>query len=430
MKKWEGDEVMPDIGVLSFSYRRCTVDDLTDIFMRFRPEMLSEDKRVSGFVFINTCNRVEIYVSAEDVSDVLEDLRRYLGEGDIICGVDAINHLFRVSCGLESMIVGEDQILGQIRKSYFDCKKAKTIDEILDIVFDRAVKVGKRVRRETRINEGSVSIGSAAVELAERETGGLKGKSILVIGAGEMGTLVAKALAEKELSGMFIANRTFEKAIQLAREVGGFAARLEEKEYYLRVCDVVISTTSAPHYILTYDSVKEVMAERRNRELLIIDIANPRDVEERVSDIEGVKLFDIDCLREISEENLRRRLGEVSKVERIIEEELRILEKILKRKRVERLISSIYNHGRAVGEAEINEALAYLRRGKDAESVLNAFSRSLMFKTLHPLVSALKKLAENEAENETADKIINFLTSEIEKETQRVRREKAMSPMQ
>ncbi|MCW3135995.1 MAG: glutamyl-tRNA reductase [Canidatus Methanoxibalbensis ujae] len=421
---------MPDIGVLSFSYRRCTVDDLTDIFMRFRPEMLSEDKRVSGFVFINTCNRVEIYVSAEDVSDVLEDLRRYLGEGDIICGVDAINHLFRVSCGLESMIVGEDQILGQIRKSYFDCKKAKTIDEILDIVFDRAVKVGKRVRRETRINEGSVSIGSAAVELAERETGGLKGKSILVIGAGEMGTLVAKALAEKELSGMFIANRTFEKAIQLAREVGGFAARLEEKEYYLRVCDVVISTTSAPHYILTYDSVKEVMAERRNRELLIIDIANPRDVEERVSDIEGVKLFDIDCLREISEENLRRRLGEVSKVERIIEEELRILEKILKRKRVERLISSIYNHGRAVGEAEINEALAYLRRGKDAESVLNAFSRSLMFKTLHPLVSALKKLAENEAENETADKIINFLTSEIEKETQRVRREKAMSPMQ
>ncbi len=421
---------MPDIGVLSFSYRKCTVDDLTDIFMRFRPEMLSEDKRVSGFVFINTCNRVEIYVSAENVSDVLEDLRKYLGEGDIICGVDAINHLFRVSCGLESMIVGEDQILGQIRKSYFDCKKAKTIDEILDIVFDRAVKVGKRVRRETRINEGSVSIGSAAVELAERETGGLRGKSILVIGAGEMGTLVAKALAEKELSGMFIANRTFEKAIQLAREVGGFAARLEEKEYYLRVCDVVISTTSAPHYILTYDSVKEVMAERRNRELLIIDIANPRDVEERVSNIEGVKLFDIDCLREISEENLRRRLGEVSKVERIIEDELRILEKILKRKRVERLISSIYNHGRAVGEAEINEALAYLRRGKDAESVLNAFSRSLMFKTLHPLVSALKKLAENEAENETADKIINFLTSEIEKETQRVKREKAMSPMQ
>jgi len=421
---------MPDIGVLSFSYRKCTVDDLTDIFMRFRPEMLSEDKRVSGFVFINTCNRVEIYVSAEDVSDVLEDLRKYLGEGDIICGVDAIKHLFRVSCGLESMIVGEDQILGQIRKSYFDCKKAKTIDEILDIVFDRAVKVGKRVRRETRINEGSVSIGSAAVELAERETGGLRGKSILVIGAGEMGTLVAKALAEKELSGMFIANRTFEKAIQLAREVGGFAARLEEKEYYLRVCDVVISTTSAPHYILTYDSVKEVMAERRNRELLIIDIANPRDVEERVSNIEGVKLFDIDCLREISEENLRRRLGEVSKVERIIEDELRILEKILKRKRVERLISSIYNHGRAVGEAEINEALAYLRRGKDAESVLNAFSRSLMFKTLHPLVSALKKLAENEAENETADKIINFLTSEIEKETQRVKHEKAMSPMQ
>ena len=421
---------MPDIGVLSFSYRKCTVDDLTDIFMRFRPEMLSEDKRVSGFVFINTCNRVEIYVSAENVSDVLEDLRKYLGEGDIICGVDAIKHLFRVSCGLESMIVGEDQILGQIRKSYFDCKKAKTIDEILDIVFDRAVKVGKRVRRETRINEGSVSIGSAAVELAERETGGLRGKSILVIGAGEMGTLVAKALAEKELSGMFIANRTFEKAIQLAREVGGFAARLEEKEYYLRVCDVVISTTSAPHYILTYDSVKEVMAERRNRELLIIDIANPRDVEERVSNIEGVKLFDIDCLREISEENLRRRLGEVSKVERIIEEELRILEKILKRKRVERLISSIYNHGRAVGEAEINEALAYLRRGKDAESVLNAFSRSLMFKTLHPLVSALKKLAENEAENETADKIINFLTSEIEKETQRVKHEKAMSPMQ
>jgi len=445
--------MLHDFGVLSFSHQRCTVDELTDAERRLNFLASQARGKVRGFVILNTCNRVEIYVSAERVRSILEELRANIeAEGRILCGIDAVRHLFRVSCGLESMIVGEDQILGQVKKSIFDSKKAGTADELLNFVFERAIKVGKRARAETRINEGSVSIGSAAVELAERETHGLKGKKILVIGAGEMGSLVAKALAEKDLGGMFIANRTFERAIELARAVGGTAARLEEKEYYMQICDVAISTTSAPHYILTYDAVKEVMAKRKNRPLIIIDIANPRDVEERVAEIEGVKLFNLDCLQEISEENLRRRLSEVGKVERIIDEEIEIFIKLLRRKRVERLISLLYTYGNAVRNEEKREALAYLRKGRDAEEVLDAFSKAVLSKTLHPAVSVLRRLAEQSVEGveiegvegvksessegsekqdnntkdgersakkEALDEAVKFLTEELERELER-----------
>ena len=437
--------MLHDFGVLSFSHHRCTVDELTDAERRLNFLASQARGKMRGFVILNTCNRVEIYVSAERVRSILEELRANVeAEGRILCGIDAVHHLFRVSCGLESMIVGEDQILGQVKKSIFDSKKAGTADELLNFVFERAIKVGKRARAETRINEGSVSIGSAAVELAERETHGLKGKKILVIGAGEMGSLVAKALAEKDLGGMFIANRTFERAIELARAVGGTAARLEEKEYYMQICDVAISTTSAPHYILTYDAVKEVMAKRKNRPLIIIDIANPRDVEERVAEIEGVKLFNLDCLQEISEENLRRRLSEVGKVERIIDEEIEIFIKLLRRKRVERLISLLYTYGNAVRSEEKREALAYLRKGRDAEEVLDAFSKAVLSKTLHPAVSVLRRLAEQSVEvvesessegsekqdndkkdgersakKEALDEAVKFLTEELERELER-----------
>jgi len=425
---------MHKIGSLWFSHKKCSVEELEEVAERLNPEIFAGDQRVNGYAVIKTCNRVEAYISSEHAGAVLEDAvnRLKLKKSGIFVGKDALEHLMRVACGLEAMIVGEDQILGQIKKCYLESKKEGTIGSLLDMAFDRAIKVAKRARRETRINEGSVSIGSAAVELAEDITGGLGGKSILVIGAGEMGTMVARAISEKKLKAMFIANRTYERAKKLAEEVDGKAAKLDESERCLSVCDVAISTTSAPHYILDCNLMKRVMEHRRNdNDLLIIDIANPKDVEERVGEIEGIELYNLDSLYEISEENLERRLSEVDKVEMIIEEEIELFKNILKRKEVERVIAMIYEHGSRVREEEKKRAISYMEKGRDPKEVLEDFSHAVLSKTLHTPTRILRRYVEmrgrgsdegesDNDENNNRD-FIDFLMDEFEKELEESR---------
>ncbi|MHC1610978.1 MAG: glutamyl-tRNA reductase [Candidatus Methanospirareceae archaeon] len=400
---------MHKIGALWLSHKNCDVLELEEVADRLTPDLFSEDPRVSGYAIIKTCNRVEAYITSEYPGEVLEEIanRLELEKSTISVGEDAVEHLMRVACGLEAMIVGEDQILGQIKRVHLDSRKEGTIDDLLDMAFERAIRAAKRARSETRINEGSVSIGSAAVELAEEITGGLEGKKILVIGAGEMGTLVARALSEKSLKAMFIANRTYEKAKRLAEEVGGTAAKLDEKEKWLAVCDLAISTTSAPHHILDYELMLRVMNHRDNG-IFIIDIANPRDVEDRVGEIEGVELYDLDSLYEISEENLKRRLSEVGKVEEIIEEEMGIFNRILNRQKVEMLVAMLYKHGHQVMEEEKKKALRYLERGRNQKEVLEGFSHAVLAKTLHTPVRILRNCTD-------AD-FIDLLISQFEKE--------------
>ncbi len=375
-----------------------------------------------------------MYISAEKPAEVLEAVvnRLKLEKSGIFVGKNALEHLMRVACGLEAMIVGEDQILGQIKKCYLESKKARTMDSLLDMAFDRAIKVAKRARSETRINEGSVSIGSAAVVFAEHIMGGLEGKSILVIGAGEMGTLVARAISEKDLKAMFIANRTYGKAKWLAEEVDGKAAKLAEKEKCLSVCDIAISTTAAPHFILDYESMKRIMEHRKtDNTLFIIDIANPKDVEERVGEIEGVELYNLDCLYEISEENLKRRLAEVDKVEIIIEEEIELFKIILNREEVERIIAMIYEHGSRIREEEKKRAISYMEKGRDPKEVLEGFSRAVLSKTLHTPTRILRSYVEmrgrgssesdNDNDNNNKGDFIDFLMDEFEKELEESR---------
>jgi glutamyl-tRNA reductase len=418
---------MHKLATLWFSYKKCSVKELEEIGERLKPEIFANDPRVDGYAIINTCNRVEAYISSDNsraVFDEVVNLNKFDKYG-IFVGEDALWHLMRVACGLEAMMVGEDQILGQIKKCYLDSKKEGTIDFILDLAFDRAIKVAKRARIETKINEGSVSIGSAAVDLAEYVTWGLEGKSILVIGAGDMGTLVARAISEKKLKAMFIANRTYERAKKLAEEVGGKAAKLDERERYLSVCDVAISTTSAPHYVLDYNLMKRVMEHRINDNvLLIIDIANPKDVEARVGDIEGVELYNLDSLYEISEENRKKRLSEVGKVEGIINEEVELFKKLLNRKEAEKLIAMLYEHGSRVRADERKKAIRYIEKGRDPKEVLDDFSHAVLFKTLHAPAMMIRNYIEkrssvseggcDEFDNGVGD-FIDFLMVEFKK---------------
>jgi len=346
-----------------------------------------------------TCNRVEVYVVGKRTEEMLRQFASEMGVSrrilDIFKGDRCLEHLLRVASGLESMIVGEDQVLGQVRDFYHISKKHGGIDEVLDIVFRKAIHVGTKVRRLTKINKGSVSIGSAAVELAEKVFG-LKGKKVLIVGAGEMGSLVARSLTGK--AEIFIANRTFERGEKLAKDVGGKAVRFEELERWIKECDIVISATSAPHYIITKDMIENVMKDR-SRPLLIIDIALPRDVEESVADIEGVTLYTIDDLRMIAEENLKKRLKEAEKAEKIIKDELENLKELLKDLRAKRAISLMYLTAEEVKDEEVRELYNKLsaKFGIDERAIpiIEDFVRSFVNKFLRKPTVKLREAARN-----------------------------------
>ncbi len=380
-----------EIGCLSVSHKRADLKRLESIWIDNYSEFLNlilSYPSISECAILLTCNRFEVYVVGKDVEKHLIDLSKMLGVEDvseILIGDDCLEHILRVASGLESMIVGEDQILGQVKQFYNTCKELRSIGVFLDKVFSKAIQVGKRVRRETNVNKGSVSIGSAAVELAERVLGGLKGKRVLLVGAGEMGTLVAKAIAGKEVEAILIANRTYSKAERLAKEIGGVAVRFDKLEECLRICDVVISATSAPHPVITRDIVERVMKDRYEK-LILIDIALPRDVEEDVKEVEGVVVFTIDDLREISEENLKKRLKEAKKAEEIVKEELENLKMQLKDLKARIAIASMYKSAEKVKGEEIrelyNKLVAKYNVDESVIELLEAFANSLIKKFL------------------------------------------------
>jgi glutamyl-tRNA reductase len=350
---------------------------------------------------LKTCNRVEIYVVSPKSSSILFSFAKEMGASTHIMDFyghdESLEHLLRLAGGLESMIVGEDQILGQIKELYTYSKKVGTTGKILDTAFDKAIQVGKRIRNETKINKGSVSIGSAAVDLAEDILEGLTGKSVLVIGAGEIGVLVAKALAEKDIEAIYIANRTFKKAEEIAYELGGYAVRLDDIESYLKDADVIISGTGAPHYILTRAMVEKAIKDR-SRKLLLIDIANPRDIEETVSELENVELCNIDNLRVISEKTLKMRKEEAKKAEAIIQEEIKLLNLQYKRQRADRLIADLYHQVYDVRIRErqkaVNRLCAYHTIGEIETEVLDDLTHSIANKILAEPTKVLRQAAE------------------------------------
>ena len=209
---------------------------------------------------------------------------------------------------MESMVIGEDQILNQVWDAYLEADNAKTLGPILKHLFNRAMTVGRRVRNETGINKGAVSVGSAAVELAVTLLGNLEDKKILVMGAGEIGTLVAKALARRCLSPIFIANRTYDRAVKLAEDLKGQAVKFDKFDEVMVDADVVICSTAAPHYLLTKEIISRLMKQRQNQNpMIIIDISNPRNVEKTVAEVEGAKLYNIDDLQLIADKNKAQR---------------------------------------------------------------------------------------------------------------------------
>lgn len=357
--------------------------------------------RVEECAVLKTCNRVEIYVVAPRGEKVLFDLAKKARVSSRIIDFhdhdESLLHLLRLASGLESMIIGEDQILGQMKELTQMAMKAGTTGWMLETAFKKAIQVGKRVRKETRINERSVSVGSAAVDLAEEILGDLKGKSVLVIGAGETGELISRSLLCREIGSLAVTNRTLSSAVCLAESLGGEAVPFDDMPDRLHTADVVISATSAPHYILLKGDIEKAMAGRSDK-LLIIDIANPRDVDQDAAEVPGVELHNIDSLKNISRENLMQRMAEAARVEEIIAEEMRLLRAKYKRKEAEELLARLYSQAEEIKNQEVRKAMNKLSArhtlGEIEQQVLCDMSRSIVNKILSEPTKSLKSAAE------------------------------------
>jgi glutamyl-tRNA reductase len=360
-------------------------------------------------LILQTCNRIELYLVCEDGFDALVLAKTYLanragtysqeaiGAIETSSDQEALGHLLQVASGLESMVIGEDQVLNQVWDAYLEAEKAKTTGPILNLTFNRAVSVGNRVRKETGINRGAVSIGSAAVELAEAITGNLEDKKILVMGAGEMGTLVAKALARRCLSPIFIANRTHDRAVRLAEELSGQAVKFDQLENVLVDADVVICSTAAPHYLLTKEIISKLKTKRTNKkDIVIVDISNPRNVEKAVSEISGVKLYNIDDLQIITDKNKLERQNCAEKAQLIIQDELDQLVCDVKSQSVRLIVSDLLSHTEEVRQKALAKALSILGEVDDKErKVLEDLTSILLKQTFVPIVENLRAAAVN-----------------------------------
>lgn len=281
-------------------------------------------------VIVSTCNRVEFYAAGSDAFRAMCSLQQFAEQRSGVVptipepffahdGKASIEHLFRVVSGLESMIIGETEILGQVKKSYAAAAAAGSTSRNLNKFFQRAFNVAKEVRTQTSITRGPVSVGSVTVDLAEKIFGRLGSCHVMILGAGETSELTARALLSRGVKSIFVANRTFERAATLAAEMGGEAIHFEECESRYRDMDILISSTSAPHYVVTHNKIAPVMSQRPDRPLFLIDLAVPRDVEPRVNEIEGAYLYDIDSLQAIARQGLEVRKQEVTHCERLIE---------------------------------------------------------------------------------------------------------------
>ncbi|MBM3856474.1 MAG: glutamyl-tRNA reductase [Verrucomicrobia bacterium] len=290
-------------------------------------EQMRKIDGVSGAVMLSTCNRVELYASTLCPLQTLQGFQKILHErsGEMLplyhhTTPTAVRHLFRVASGLDSMVIGETEILGQVKKAYMLAAECGTTTSPLHRLFQHAFRVAKSVRTETQITRGAVSVGSVAVELAEKIFGKLDQCRVMILGAGEISERTARSLQSRGVRSVIVSNRTYERAAALAAEIGGMALHFDHWEKTFLDVDIIISSTGAPHAILTVEKLKPLLKQRQQRPLFVIDLAVPRDAEPAINKLPGVFLYDIDSLQQIAAQSLDIRRQEVVRCESMIEE--------------------------------------------------------------------------------------------------------------
>jgi glutamyl-tRNA reductase len=369
-----------------------------------------ENCSIRECVIIQTCNRVEIFAAglAPDVNKLLKvwgsivglTIDEFANTVEIAKDRDVVLHLLRLASGLDSLVIGEDQILGQVKRAFDFASKHNYAGSSLSVMFDRAVKLGSRVRTSTSLNKGSISIGSIAVNLAEDHLDNLKSKRIMLIGTGEGATLVAKSLKKRDIS-FLVTSRTFQRAKAFADTVGGEPTPFEKALEILHEVDIIFVSTTAPYYLITYDRVEKAMSKRENG-MMILDLSNPRTVEERVAQLRKIKLINMDQIAEIVENNRRSRKNEISSAEKLIDIEMNSVYNMYKRKRAEPIVVSIFKNVDAIRDSELKKAYSILgkRIGPEESKVVEKLSYAIVEGILSSPMNNLRKELEECEENE------------------------------
>ena len=349
---------------------------------------------------LQTCQRFEVYLQGEHapghLRSALEDRYGFAPiDGDLLIGDDAVTHLFRVACGLESGVLGEDEILGQLREARQEAIEADALEGDLEgdleALVAKAIRVGKRARTETEINQGTVSLGSVTLETVREQRGTLEELDVLIVGAGEVGELVTKALSHREVGTVTVANRTLETAQALAWEIDGEAISLDRVPDRFSTVDVVITATGARDPIVTAEMVAD-------EDLLLVDLANPRDVAPAVDRVPGVDVIELEDVLSVQTTELEQRRRAIPAVESLIDEERTRFEAQLRKARVDDSISSLYTRAEDLRETELERAFDRLDALEESVSdeqraVIEEFAEAFVSKLLHPKAAALKQAA-------------------------------------
>ncbi|PWU03150.1 MAG: glutamyl-tRNA reductase [Terriglobia bacterium] len=369
---------------------------------------LKARKGVSETVILSTCNRVEITLTTEDEADPQAIIDEFLSVHKAVSpgtmtphlyrheGREAIHHIFRVACSLDSMVIGEPQILGQLKAAYAAAKNAGAVSGWLDGLLTRAFGVAKRVRSETGIGQMAVSVSFAAVELARKIFGSLENRTVMIVGAGKMSELTARHL-RRSSSGkthVFVTNRTRERAEEMARLFQGTPVEYSRFTQMLPEVDILIASSGAPHYILHKDEMQRVIAARRNRPMFLIDIAVPRNIEPAVNDLDNVFLYDIDDLQEVVEANKRERMKEAEHAEAVVAEEVERMMARMKVAEVTPTIVGLQAQLEQIGAGEIDKVRRkYGPFTPQQEEALEALRRGIINKVAHGPISELRAQA-------------------------------------
>ena len=368
-------------------------------------ERLTDIDGVDEAVLLSTCNRTEFYVITSDggrgrLQDWLRDERGldpgFANSLFTLDTEDAIRHVFRVACGLDSMVLGETQVLGQLKDAFRSAQQAGTVGQHLGRLFQHTFSVAKKVRTDTEIGANPVSIASASVRLAQQFFAGFEKHTALLVGAGVTIELVAKHLVGKDIGRLFVANRDVERARNLASKFGGYAVPLSELEGTLPEADILITSTAAPEAIITANMVKAAMKTRKRKPVFAVDIAVPRDIEPEVAKVQDVYLYTIDDLQKVIQEGQSSREAAAVDANRILDDEIRRYLSIERAKKASPLIVALREQGETIRDGVLREAQRRLDKGVDSREVIEFATAMLMKKMLHNPSVRLREAAEHE----------------------------------
>lgn len=395
-----------------------TFKDLDSAYESFR-----KHSGLKELVILQTCNRVEIFGSTDDPS--IQKIKKtwaslagleevaFKENFEIVEDTLVCEHLLRLTSGLDSMVLGEEQILGQIKDAIVTAKELKTSGEYLNTLFDKAIKIGTRVRNSTGINKGTISVGSMAVKLAEENIDDLKTKKILLIGTGEAATLVAKSLNKRGYE-FFITSRTMERSKAFAETVGGKPVGFEEIMSGFSNYDVLFVATVAPYFLVTFDRIKEAMKSKKQG-MMILDLSNPRTVDEKVATIHGIKMMNLDQIAEMVDKNIRYRSNQSSSAEKIISEEIPVLEAHMKRLEIEPVVKEIFKDIDVRRSKELEKALRMLGETDQSKvKIIDDLTKAIVEGIISTPMNNLRKASEQSNDDllKAATKLFDYKKKE------------------